>query len=1153
MTCAACGFENEAGLKFCNECGTPLARACPNGHPNLPAAKFCGECGAALGETTAGSPAPAPAVRAPAERRFISALFADLVGFTSMTEASDAEDVRAMLTVYFERARAVIERFGGEVDKFIGDAITAFWGTTVSNEDDAERAVRAGLELVDLVDSLGEELGLDLALRVGVLSGETAVGEGGNQHGLVIGDIVNTAARIQSAAEPGTVYVGDATHHLTADAFVYTDVGVVEAKGKAEPVRVWRADSVVGQRGGQGRWATVEPPFVGREDELRFLKDQLHATSRDGAARLVSIVGEPGIGKSRIAWELLKYVDGVTEVFKWHQGRSPAYGEGVTFWALAEMVRSRAGISDEDQPGAARIRLRTSVAEFVPDPDEQAWIEPKLAGLLGLAESGDVSRGELFSAIRTFFQRIAAVDTVVMLFEDLHWADAGQLEFIEELVELSRSSPILVITLARPDLIDRRSDWGTAHSHFSSLHLGAMSDVEMVRLVRGVVPDADDGLVDAIVARAGGVPLYAVEFLRALVDTGSLVADGATLRTAGPVDDVGLPASLHAVVGSRLDRLDPDDRALVQDCAILGQSFTIEGLEALTGRTMDELTPRLRELTRRELLRLESDPFSPERGQYQFVQGVIREVAYGRIAKAERVARHVRVAEYFQDVVPVEGAAVIADHYLKAYEIEPDETLADRARTALVRAVERASDLASFTQALSLAKLGLGVPGPGRDRLRLWDLGSRAASAVLDHTEAIGLADEAVAWARSGAEPDELLLATHLLGRALVSADRPGDAVAVLEPAFDPARVDEPRMAALGSMLAGACMRAARWQMAADVAVPVIVAAERSGDQATLVDALATRGTVLPSLGRHHEGAGLLRESLRLAGDSFSGLRAINNLLLFEVRDGLQAVADLVDRGVDLARRVGEASLSMRLARWAAWLGEKRGDFPSAVAALEAVDASDGGYWEAAQAAFRERLLWHVDADDGRLRRAQALLEPLLESPEPQYRDTAGDELVHVYWYLGDLEAAWEQVERLAVGGDSGLTSWGLQFRDRGLAIVLRSGDLDRHRVVAGAISDRGKARDSWMELVGLVGRVLSGDEIVRAEIHHALDAVAATHGPSERALWGAEFARALDGRGPAADLAAEAYAWFAAAGDRGSLDYYADLFADLVPDAAAG
>ena len=1153
MTCESCGFENEAGQKFCNECGTPLSRACPNGHPNAAAAKFCGECGAPL---AASEPAGGPADQAPqapsSERRFITALFADLVGFTSMTEAADAEDVRLMLTDYFERARTVIERFGGEVDKFIGDAITAFWGTTVANEDDAERAVRAGLELVDVVDSLGDELGLELALRVGVLSGETAVGEGGNQHGLVIGDIVNTAARIQSAAEPGTVYVGDATQRLTAGAFTYVEREAIDAKGKSERVPVWQAGAVVGQRGGVGRWETLEPPFVGREDELRFLKDQLHATSRDGSARLVSIVGEPGIGKSRIAWELLKYLDGITEVFKWHQGRSPAYGEGVTFWALAEMVRSRAGITDEDPATSARTRLRTAVAEFVPDPDERAWIEPKLAGLLGLEEMAGVSRGELFSAIRAFFQRIAASDTVVMLFEDLHWADSGQLEFIEELVELSSGSPILVVTLSRPDILDRRPDWGTARSNFASLHLGPLSAPEMGRLVRGLVPGADDDFVGLVVGRSGGVPLYAVEFLRALVDAGSLSQEGSVLTVTGSVSDVALPDTLHAVIGSRLDRLEPPDRALLQDCAILGQSFTPEGLAALTGFPEEDLRPRLRELVRRELLRLEGDPMSPERGQYQFVQGVIREVAYGRIAKADRRGRHVKVAEYFERVAPIEAAAVIAEHYVSAYEIDADEALATKAREALIRAAERASGLGSYGQALVLAERGLEVPGSGAEKMVLRELASKAASAVLDHERAIELAIEAVDWAEQDGTQADGWRATHLLGLAYIEADLPGTAMEVLEPVFDPSEVDHPEMAMLGSVLSNAALRDARWELSADVAVPVMVAAERSGDMTTLIEAMTSRGTSLPQLGRFHEGVALLRESARLAGDSWGGLRALNNLLLYASVDGVMAVEDVVRRGMELAERVGYAALTMRLMSWEAPIEESHGRFGAAVDSVDGVDTGDGGYWEGAAEGIRERFLWRMSGDDEHLQRGISLVESLLEIPEPQYRDWVKDYLADALWSSGDLGGARAYAEELDRAPESGRppavyrhrhVALGLAFRDRSVEQIARAEAMD---------FERGRRRDSFLAFADLGRRILAGEPVDRTSIDGVFDLIEDSDGALPAAEWKAELALLLDGRSPAAELAAEAHDWFVSVGDLGSLGRYADLFADLLPEAAA-
>lgn len=1149
MICERCGFANEAGQKFCNECGTGLARACPAGHPNPPAAKFCGECGEAMG----GASAVPPVAGAPsAERRFITALFADLVGFTSMTEESDPEDIRSTLTDYFEQARTVIERFGGEVDKFIGDAITAFWGTTVANEDDAERAVRAGMELVDVVDSLGEELGLGLALRVGVLSGETAVGEGGNQRGLVIGDIVNTAARIQSAADPGTVFVGEATYRLTTGAITYLERGVIEAKGKAEPVPVWQAETVVGQRGGVGRWETLEPPFVGREDELRFLKDQLHATSRDGSARLVSIVGEPGIGKSRIAWELLKYVDGVTEVFNWHQGRSPAYGEGVTFWALAEMVRARAGITDDEPATSARTRLRTCVAEFVPDADERAWIEPKLAGLLGLEDTGGVTRGELFSAIRTFFQRIAASDTVVMLFEDLHWADSGQLEFIEELVELSNGSPILVITLSRPDILDRRPDWGTARSNFASLHLGPLSAPEMQRMVRGLVPEAPDDFVALVVGRSGGVPLYAVEILRALVDAGSLAPVGAGLVVAGSVSDVALPDTLHAVIGSRLDRLEPADRSLLQDCAILGQSFTPDGLSALTGIPEEGLAPRLRELVRRELLRLEGDPMSPERGQYQFVQGVIREVAYGRIAKADRLGRHVKVAEYFERVAPIEGAAVIAEHYVSAFEIDADEELATRARGALIQAAERASGLGSYGQALVLAERGLEVPGSGADKLVLRELGSKAASAVLDHDRAIELASEAVAWAEAEGTEADGWRAIHLLGLAYVEGDLPAKAMAVLEPVFDPAEVDHPEMAMLGSVLSNAALRNAQWEVSADVAVPVMVAAERSGDMETLIEAMTSRGTVLPQLGRFHEGVALLRESARLAGDSWGGLRALNNLLLYASVDGFMAVEDIVRRGVELAGRIGHAALSVRLMSWECPIEEAHGRFDAAIDAVDSVDTRDGGYWEAATEGVRERYLWRMTGDREHLRRSLSVVEAQLENPEPQYRDWVKSYMASALWYLGDIEESRRHADELDRAPDSGRVPAVLEIRHVALGAALRNRSAEQVTRAEEMDLERGRRRDSFRSLAAIGRRILRGEPVERDSLEATLRLVEDVDGPLATAEWKAELAILLDGREPATELATEARDWFVSVGDLGSLGRYADLFADLVPDAAA-
>ncbi|HYM82771.1 MAG TPA: adenylate/guanylate cyclase domain-containing protein [Candidatus Dormibacteraeota bacterium] len=367
MTCPTCGSVNAAGSKFCNECGTSLAAGCPTcGTANPPGSKFCRECGTNLaagsavaptgrpridataggvaGGQAAGAPASTADVAAVAERRLVSVLFADLVGFTTLAEGRDAEETRELLSRYFELARDVVSRYGGVVEKFIGDAVMAVWGAPTAREDDAERAVRAGLELVDRVGSLGP----GITARAGVLTGEAAVTLGAVGQGMVAGDLVNTASRLQSVAAPGTVLVGEATQRAASGAIAFEPAGDQTLKGKVAPVAAWRALRVVAERGGRNRSETLEAPFVGRDTELRLLKDLFHATSGEGRARLVSVIGPAGIGKSRLAWEFLKYVDGLLENVWWHDGRSPAYGEGITFWALGEMVRGRCGLLESD-------------------------------------------------------------------------------------------------------------------------------------------------------------------------------------------------------------------------------------------------------------------------------------------------------------------------------------------------------------------------------------------------------------------------------------------------------------------------------------------------------------------------------------------------------------------------------------------------------------------------------------------------------------------------------------------------------------------------------------------------------------------------------------------------------------------------------------
>ena len=530
-------------MRFCGQCGASLGLECPGcGAKNDAGQLFCGQCGTKLQAEAADRVRPPAAPSAPgrvpaersrlaAERRHVTVLFADLVGFTSLSEQRDAEDVRELLSQYFTTARTIIGRYGGTIEKFIGDAVMAVWGMRAIHENDAERAVRAALELVAEVAAFGERAGIPgLRARAGVLTGEAAVNLDADADGMVAGDLVNTASRVQSVAEPGSVFVGESTRSASEAAIEYHDAGIHQLKGKPEPLRLWRVARVIAGAGGALRPTGLEPPFVGRDRELRLMKEFLHATSAEGRARLLSIVGLAGVGKSRLAWEFFKYIDGLTETIWYQRGRCLAYGEGVAFAALTEMVRMRTGIVENEPPESARQKLHRSVEEFILDEEERSWVESRVAHLLGLEERAGADPRDLYAAWRVFFERIALQNTTLLIFEDLQWADSGLLDFIEYLLEWSRNSPIMVVTLARPELGERRPGWGTGKRGLTSLFLEPLSAEAMAELLNGMVPGLPQDLRALILDRAAGVPLYAVETVRMLIDRGLLVEEDGTYR-----------------------------------------------------------------------------------------------------------------------------------------------------------------------------------------------------------------------------------------------------------------------------------------------------------------------------------------------------------------------------------------------------------------------------------------------------------------------------------------------------------------------------------------------------------------------------------------------------------------------------------------------
>ena len=421
-----------------------------------------------------------------------SVLFCDLVGFTPLSEARDPEAVRELLSRYFEMARAVIGRYGGVVEKFIGDAVMAVWGTPVATEGDAERVVRAALDLVAAVAALGSEIGAaGLAARAGVVTGEVAVTLGAVGEGMVAGDTVNTAARVQSAAGPGQVLADGATQRLAASAVEFADAGEHALKGKAEPARLWRATRVLSAVGGAQRVDGLEAPLTGRDAELRTLKELFHAAAERRVPRLVLVSGQAGVGKSRLGWEFEKYADGLAGEVWWHRGRCLSYGEGVAFWALAEIVRQRLGIAEEDPAAVAAGKLAAGLDRFVLDPAERAYVGTRLGRLLGVTAAGDdgspLGQVELFAGWRLFFERLAAELPVVLLVEDAQHADAGLLDFLGHLVDWSRDLPVYVLVFARPELDQARPSFGSGRNRVT-LTLDPLDAVPMDALVDTLVP-----------------------------------------------------------------------------------------------------------------------------------------------------------------------------------------------------------------------------------------------------------------------------------------------------------------------------------------------------------------------------------------------------------------------------------------------------------------------------------------------------------------------------------------------------------------------------------------------------------------------------------------------------------------------------------------
>ena len=704
MNCPVCGQENPAGFKFCGACGAELDAA------------------------------PATARE---ERKVISVLFADLVGFTSRAEKLDPEDVRAMLSPYYARLRHELERHGGTVEKFIGDAVVALFGAPIAHEDDPERAVRAAIAIREAIVELNEaDPTLELEVRIAVNTGEALVALGARPdlgEGMASGDVVNTAARLQTAAPVDGILVGEATYRATTNVIEYRDAAPVEAKGKANPVPAWEA---VARRAGFGFDVEQRPrtQLVGRERELDVLTAALDRVRQDLSPQLVTLVGVPGIGKSRLIAELFQIVDRDLELILWRQGRSLPYGEGLSYWAVAEIVKSQVGILETDSTEAAEAKLRASVTEAIDDQQEAGWIERHLRPLVGLdvalAEGGD-RRAEAFAAWRRFLEGVAEANPIVLVFEDLHWADDGLLDFVDYLADWASGVALLIVGTARPELLSRRPGWGGGKRNASTVTVSALAPDETAALLAALLDQVllPAEVQAAVLKRTEGNPLFAEEYVRMLQDRGFLVQTGGGWQLEER-EQLPLPETVQGMIAARLDSLEAVDKELVQNAAVLGKVFWTGALATLTDREPFLVEEQLHGLERKEFVRRERRSGVAGETQYAFLHLLLRDVAYSQIPRSERADKHSGAAAWIESLSAdrsEDRAEMLAHHYLEALKLlritgGDESTLREPARKALTEAGERSRALHAPTAAADFFEQALELTAeddPGRASLLL--------------------------------------------------------------------------------------------------------------------------------------------------------------------------------------------------------------------------------------------------------------------------------------------------------------------------------------------------------------------------------------------------------------------------------------------------
>ncbi len=674
-SCTGCGQENPEGAKFCNACGSVLTKPGQGGE----------------------------------ERRIVSVLFVDLVGFTSRAEKLDPEDVRDILTPYYERVRAELEQFGGTVEKFIGDAVMGVFGAPTAYGDDPERAVRAAFAVRDWAEEN------DLQVRIAVNTGEAIVeleARPGHGEAMIVGDVVNTAARLQSAAPVGSVLVGDETHASTRGSIEYRPSQPITAKGKEAPVRAWlalRATSAIGER------PVTAVPMIGRDRELEALSRSWERVVDEGRAHLVTVFGPAGIGKSRLALELSQFV--ASRGGRVIRGRSTPYGASTLYSAFAQQVKQVAGIFDSDDPAEAHAKLATAVAGLA-GPAAAEEHAPHIATLIGLEGGSDVrDRESLFFSARVLVESLALDGPMLLLYEDIHWADASLLDLLETLAARVREVPVLFVALARPELLSDRPGWGGGLPAYTALPLDPLTDDSSRQLAEQLLAQANlsnDGAF-AVAETAEGNPLFIEEL-------------SASLAERSTADMRHLPTSVRAIIAARLDSLPPDERSVLVDASVVGRVFWRGALAEIASR--DELSAHLGSLEDRDLIRREAVSRIQGDQQFGFKHGLIHDVAYQTLPRAARRDRHAAVARFLEETTDVgQSHEALAHHWREAGE-------AERAVNHLVAAADQAGRGWAKERAIKLYSEALElVPESDEERRRSIKLRQAVTIQALFHRD----------------------------------------------------------------------------------------------------------------------------------------------------------------------------------------------------------------------------------------------------------------------------------------------------------------------------------------------------------------------------------------------------------------------------------